>query len=360
MKKKRIFTYGFRQINLGDDLFFYILFSRYQQVDFVFCAPRKYKEIFGGFDNVKIYTENRFLLAINRILINLFRGRNIRTLISRSCDAGVLIIGTYFGERKDGKNRYYYEPSPRVLKDVFVISANVANVYTDRHLEKVGGFLEECSDVCFREVRSRELFSNLSNVRMAPDVVFQLGKKKQRIPVRKKVLFSVVDMYSRNHLKSYAEEYEQLIRKLMDYFNRAEYEISFMSFCDSEGDDRFIKKLVDKCQNVAIEVCSYQGNINDTLEKIQESEIVIATRFHSMILAWAYRKKVLPIVYDSKMQHVIDDYQYKGSYIRMDNMGEFGETAIARWLDEKIFDAADCIERSEEQFKGLDEYINGK
>ena len=95
-----------------------------------------------------------------------------------------------------------------------------------------------------------------------------------------------------------------------------------------------------------------------TIELIQMSQCIIATRFHSMILAWIYGKKVLPILYNSKMKNVIEDYGYKGSYVELNDLNNFNYEDFEKWQKEKIFDVSECIIESEKQFLGLDEFIN--
>ncbi|MCQ4690835.1 polysaccharide pyruvyl transferase family protein [Clostridium sp. SL.3.18] len=355
----KVFVYGYRQMNLGDDLFFYILFSRYSDVQFFMCAPKEYREIYKDFNNVTIYPENKLLLAVNRVLSNLCGGRNLRTFLSRGCDAGVLIMGSCFGENVGGKTSYNYEPNIETVKNVFVIGVNVAQVFTKEHLIKVQEYFAKCKDVCFRDERSRKFFAELNNVRMAPDVVFQLGKEAVNVPQKKKVLFSLIDMSLRKELLRFSDEYEKLIDRLLDYFWAEGYEIVAMSFCKGEKDDEFIGRLMGKyaSSNGELEYYSYQGNIKEALGKIQECEIVVGTRFHSMILAWIYGKKVLPIVYNDKMQNVINDYEYKGSYINLEDMKDFREKEIIKWIEEEVYDASWCIKESEKQFLGLDEYI---
>ena len=360
--RKKIFVYGYRNVNLGDDLFFYTLFSRYKQVECVMCAPRKYKEIFSDFDNVRIYRENVFLLAVNRVFSTMFRGRNLRTWLSRSCDAGVLIMGSCLGENKQGKTSYYYEPSVRAVHNVFIIGVNVAEVYSKQHIEMVSQYLRQCRDVCFRDRRSKEMFGNLENVRMAPDVVFQLADQVRKVKTKKRVVFSVINMNTRSQLKKYALDYDRFIEKGVEFFGKRDYEIVFVSFCQEEGDGEYIKQVVSKdfCRERKITYYEYNGNIEETLLMLREAESIIATRFHSMILGWTYGKKVLPVVYNQKMQNVIEDYHYHGSYVKMEELKEFSQTDFAAWMAEEAFDATECAQESQKQFLGLDEFVYGR
>ncbi|MEI3326743.1 MAG: polysaccharide pyruvyl transferase family protein [Thomasclavelia sp.] len=50
-------------------------------------------------------------------------------------------------------------------------------------------------------------------------------------------------------------------------------------------------------------------DLEGILNCIGSAEIVIATRFHAMILGWCMGKKTLPIVYSSKMTHVLEEFE---------------------------------------------------
>lgn len=361
--KMNIFVYGYRNINLGDDLFFYILFSRYPQVNFVMFAPPIYKEIFKEFENVKIYTEGVCLLGLNRVLSSVFNGRNIRTTIAQNCDAAVRIMGASFGEKhQNRRQKTYFEPDVETVKKVYIVGANVEKIYTKMYYEQVKKYLARCEDVCFRENSSKEMFPMLSNVRVAPDIVFQLPKvhKATQKISEKMVIISVINMSIRKELNKYSDNYEEFLGRIISFFLKKNYKICMLSFCEKEGDEDYTNNFLLKSNYdlKQISCYTYTGKIDETIELIQMSQCIIATRFHSMILAWIYGKKVLPILYNSKMKNVIEDYGYKGSYVELNDLNNFNYEDFEKWQKEKIFDVSECIIESEKQFLGLDEFIN--
>ena len=75
-----------------------------------------------------------------------------------------------------------------------------------------------------------------------------------------------------------------------------------------------------KLGSEAMELENYATDrIKDILQLFSETEVVVGTRFHSIILGWLNKKKVLPIVYDEKTKNVLNDLEYK-NYINLEEM----------------------------------------
>ena len=59
---------------------------------------------------------------------------------------------------------------------------------------------------------------------------------------------------------------------------------------------------------------SYDGtNDNIILNLLAESEYVIASRFHAVVLAMVAGRPVLPIIYSDKTLHILEDLNFNGS-----------------------------------------------
>ena len=70
---------------------------------------------------------------------------------------------------------------------------------------------------------------------------------------------------------------------------------------------------VEAIKDTIISVLSYDGtNSNDILTSISESDYVIATRFHGVILALAAGRPVLPVIYSDKTQHTLNSIGFNG------------------------------------------------
>ena len=81
-----------------------------------------------------------------------------------------------------------------------------------------------------------------------------------------------------------------------------------------------------------------------------------------MILGWVYRKKVLPIVYNEKMTHVIEDLAPDSIFMTLKELAE-DETILIRKYNkmnqENInIDTAQIIERAGMHFEKIDVLLN--
>ena len=92
------------------------------------------------------------------------------------------------------------------------------------------------------------------------------------------------------------------------------------SFCEEENDLVAINRIIERLkEKEKVHVYFYHDRIKDILQLFSETEVVVGTRFHSIILGWLNKKKVLPIVYDEKTKNVLNDLEYK-NYINLEEM----------------------------------------
>jgi len=71
-----------------------------------------------------------------------------------------------------------------------------------------------------------------------------------------------------------------------------------------------------------IVIIPFLGNVEEFLSSIQKCETMIAIRFHSAILSDIYKIPFLPIVYSNKMQNLLDDRNFKGRSIDLNNLND--------------------------------------
>ena len=100
----------------------------------------------------------------------------------------------------------------------YVLGANFGPFYSKRYLSFYKKFFSNyCQDVCFRDRYSASLFSDVSNVRYAPDILFNVELPK--VVRRKKLFISVVDLNQVNKFKNLSKKrlaYDQLIMNILE------------------------------------------------------------------------------------------------------------------------------------------------
>ena len=100
--------------------------------------------------------------------------------------------------------------------------------------------------------------------------------------------------------------------------------------------------------------------MKECMEAFEESEIVVGTRFHSIIIGELKEKKMIPIIYDQKTRHVLEDQGYT-EYVLLDQLKTVdveqimkNAKAISKELKEKL------VKDAKLQFVYLDNLLKNK
>ena len=127
-----------------------------------------------------------------------------------------------------------------------------------------------------------------------------------------------------------------------------------MSFCKDEGDEEEINKICKIINDKNIVKYCYRGNIEEALEQIRTSEIIVGSRFHANILGLAYNKRIIPLAYSDKTINALEDIDFNGKIfdMRKKEKIELNDKILERVEYKNIFDDSDDI-----HFLELDKYI---
>ena len=312
-----VFVYAFTELNVGDDLFIRKLVSSYPDIRFVLMVQKPYREMFARYRNVTVYEEEGFLLRACKMLRIDDR---IRWRISHECDYAVFIGGSIFQEYPGWENQHQWYRELFDHDRLYFLGCSWGVCRTKRFEEEMRGVFSEVRDICFRDRRSYNTFSELPNVRYAPDILFgfdwspyaQLREKKQ-------VLISTVNCRSENiGLDAHEARYHQFLGSLTEDFVARGYRVVFCAFWEGDGDlaaARMIQAALPPRVQAQTSVVSYCGtNMEQILELIAESEYMVATRFHAMILGLGAGKKVLPLIYHIKLRNALEDLSFRSPY----------------------------------------------
>lgn len=357
----RILVNAYFSKNLGDDLFLKILFERYPKVDwYLLTANAEYNDIFGEYDNVRIL-KGLSLNILGLRKVDVFHKVNDLLLKYYKYDGLVTIGGSVFMEGAGWKGALERKSIlPRKFKKMnkkaFIIGANFGPFSDSSFISSHKEFFSLFEDICLRDQYSFSLFKELENVRIAPDVVLNLTTAP--VTKEKSVGISLINLSKRDRLKRHAQKYNEKMVDLVEYYIKRGYKIRIFSFCEKEGDLIISNFIKEKINNKMVEVINYNGDIESFLSKFKTCEIIIGTRFHSIILAIVYNQSLLPIIYSNKTYNVLKDLNLvEGSYFIRDiekleveniifNRSEFQMTAI--------------FSEAETQFKALDHFIENK
>ncbi|MDD2375969.1 MAG: polysaccharide pyruvyl transferase family protein [Clostridia bacterium] len=355
MKKALIIAYAKK--NLGDDLFIYILANRYKNTKFYLCARTKYSQECFNLSNLKLVNP-LIVKEINKISYNLNMPKiNCNNIISKSCDAMILIGGSMFMENADIETckKRLSDRFLHIKNEYYILGSNFGPYISEEYRNIHKDIFKNAKDVCFREEYSYNLFKDLKNVRYASDIVFSMDTSGVKIIEDRKVVISIIDLSIREGLDKYKEVYENKMRRIIEYFLSNGYKVTLMSFCSFEGDEEAINSILNLVEGKdKVEVYRYDGNIQEALNVIASCKIVIAARFHAMILGLLYGKTVIPLIYSRKTLNVINDIGFKGKYLKFEELSNFDINEFTEQDLNYKFDITNQIEDSKKQFEVLD------
>ncbi len=358
MKKNKVFLFAYASGNLGDDLFIKIICERYNNTHFYLIGHKGYGYIYKDLKNLTYIPDSFITKKIYKVIeyAGIFLSRFISGL---KIDTLVVIGGSMYIQKENWRSTYdFFGRCLKKYKNIYLIGANFGPYYDDEYLNAYKEYFARFSDVCFRETRSKNLFKELSNVRCAQDIVFQLECPKA--PFENYYIISLINCKDRDDLRSYADEYVAKMAQIADEIAQNGHDVLLMGFCAAENDNVAIKDVYERisAQNKG-EVKVYRhNNINESMDIIARCKGIVATRFHAMILGFINAKPVYPIIYSKKTTNVLNDINYTKASCEIKNLSSLDASECYKALcDRAHFDFSECVDNSKEHFKELDKLL---
>lgn len=361
---KKVLIHAYAAGNLGDDLLIRILCQRYPDVQFRICADESYKERFSDISNIKVYAPKDQLVRTVDKAVSILKhaDRGFWKLLIKNSFATVHIGGSVFVQHQDDFGPAYRLDAELCARSrqIFVVGANFGPYTDEQYFRHYYELFKQYSGVSFRDKYSYETFQDLPNVVYAPDVVFnyKIEGKEQK----KQVLISVIALKDRGGkygISQYESSYNQFIAEITKTYIRKGYQVKFISFCEFQRDEDAIHEIIELAgvqDSELVSVCAYNQNLSACIKCFAESEIVIGTRFHSIVLGWLAGKKVLPIVYDVKTERLLKDNQC-GFYLNMQEMGMDMDVVLNKINTMNVMDVSGLVKEAPRQFEELDKLL---
>lgn len=298
---KKIFILAYARRNLGDDLFIEMLLKRYPQVSFYINVENpEHATLFKKFPNITVINEKE---------------RNLTKQNADEYDGYIYVGGSIFMEGgvvyniTDEFLDFLKECKQKNIPFCYV-SSNFGPAYTQAYIDLAKKVYENCTDICFRDKYSYNMFSEIPTVRYAPDLAFTYELEKNVEKKKNTVGISIIDLSIRKQLVNQEENYyNMLIRNIGDYIENKK-EVYLFSFCKHEGDENSIQKLIQKMPKEyinSIHCVNYEGDLDKFFEVYASMEYMICARFHAMILSGVFEQKCRIISYSDKIDNVIKD-----------------------------------------------------
>lgn len=348
--------------NLGDDLFVKLLAELFPSVRFTVNYYGKYSRVtFGENENVlfPLYSLPRRLL--NRL--HIYDYINDAKRLSKEFDGFILLGGSIFREESYWNDVYHQRRSVieafrKENKPVFIVGSNFGPVQTQRFVDRYSELFQLCTDVCFRDTYSYQLFSTLPNVRIEKDVVFRYSlpktEKKENL-----IGLAVIDPDHVPSISAKREIYKEvLVNTIKEYIGKGS-RCRIFAFCRIEGDERIaleLKDLLTESEKKQVEVVVYDGCVNSFVTALGECGLLIASRFHANILGLLADVKLLPLVYSEKTANMLRDSLFQGEII---NIAEIDQnTKLSGEGHVHTFPVEEYKKSAERQFSAIKRYVS--
>lgn len=364
---RRVFIHAYVAGNLGDDLLIRILCERYPKTRFLLWADSSYRVRFAELKNLRVFSPtDKLASVVNGILKRTKKNDNgMWRLLVKSSYATVHIGGSVFVQHlNDFSMAFELDHQLRKLsRRLYVVGANFGPYSDELYYQKYKILFKTYDGICFRDHYSKNLFSEFDNIRYAPDVVFNYNRKEAK-EVKKQVLFSVIYMESRDgkySISQFAERYYSFMASLAEVFIEKGYLVKFISFCRTEGDEKAIEEIIGRTNyeyRDALSAYFYDMDEKECINQFYESEMIVATRFHSIILGWLANKKVLPIVYNVKTLRTLEDMDID-DYLLIEDLNRDNVGAVAdKLINREVVNVEEIKKKARMQFFYLDTLLS--
>lgn len=359
---KRVFLYAYDKVNLGDDLFVHTIVKRYPKVQFYLWSSKENIRTFQELPNLHVIdADSKFLRILQKLRSSL--SARYKAILEKRCEAVVYIGGSLFIEYDNWEQILSWWEYEATNRPFYVLGANFGPYKSEEYRKKLDNIFACMKDVCFRDTYSYEKFENNPQVRCASDILFSIEMPKVDY-IKKQVFVSLIDLETKdegqNKLSMYEEQYLNYMEHIVRDYAQRGYQVILSSFCKHEGDEKTIDKIKAMLGNdFGQQICElkYDGtNSKELLIAIAESEGVVTSRFHGVILGLAAGRPVFPVVYSDKTIHVLEDMGFTGAYADIRALQE-AEPCVVRQEDVSVI-AVDKLKISaQKHFAKLDEVL---
>lgn len=312
---KKVFIMAYLRKNFGDDLFVHMLLEKYKNLEFyIKYDNHDYLDYLAKHENL-------------HVLYGKDTDEELYNSDVNEYDAYVYIGGSIFMEGGSSYNLSpkFYDFVKRCKdnnKPFCYISCNYGPYQTQEYFDLSKKDFAECTDICFRDLYSYNLFSDIETVRYAPDFAFSYNTPD--VPKKENTVgISIIDLGIRNDLKAKENSYINFIcNNIKDYIDKGN-DVYLFSFCKYEGDERAIEKITNNFLNESkLHIVNYSGNIDKFLQVYNQMEYMICARFHAMILSTIAKQKIYIMTYSKKIDRVIEDLDLNLPILHLSDLNE--------------------------------------
>lgn len=178
------------------------------------------------------------LLMRNNISFPFFKKEIIRNFnkeySDQVIDGFIRIGGSIFIQRKIEKfypevEFFKYWIKSKTTAPLFFLGCNFGPYLDENYFNEYRNIFSKAKDVCFRDNYSASLFENLSNVRVAPDIVLSYNVQATK-KLHNSVGLSLINPNNRGYSPAVIEKYSENIIKLINDLQSRNIAVYLFSF----------------------------------------------------------------------------------------------------------------------------------
>lgn len=362
----KVYLFACIEKNIGDDLFVKLLCERYPNVDFVITTQARYGSL-AKIPNLhfsKALERWMWVSGVNpsnpiKKLIAVCLKKVYKCLLPKY-PVGISIVGNAFKnmDYTGWQQSQWIRERIHLVKRFYLISTNFGPYTDEQWKTDFDRIYPQMADVCFRDRYSYDLFRQLPNARFAPDAVISIGEQPNQSEDRKNVIISLIDCAFRarsEKLRAAASEFEEKMVQTAKRFLADGYKVTFLNSNmqqDRPACDRILAALGSRER---VEVLDYEGDLDSIFQLYKEASCVVATRLHTIVLAWLHRIPVVPVVYDIKVGNLLEACSFNADKYNITDLTQVTAEDIYASAQKYAFTLSEeIISQSQLQFQEID------
>lgn len=300
---KKIFIDAYIANNFGDDLFIEYMVYSFPNIDFYIYGNEEFLKSIKNYKNLSKVKASILDKIRTRIFLNQPICGTKKKLITES-DFYLMLGGSIFKESP--LRLKYLKQLNRLIKiesiKTLIVGANIESNYSLGFEEEVKKLFTLAKVVILRDGGINMNLESVPSVTIKTDFLLGINHCLKNEEMICDMFVSVVNK------KSYGEalfdSYMEYICELIEEAVKRKQKIALVSFCDYEGDKDGIDYICNRFKNEKglFEIINSSSGTETIQRYLQSAKYVIATRFHSMIMAFVYQKQMIVFPYSNKIR----------------------------------------------------------
>lgn len=301
--------------NFGDDLFVDTitkLYPEYKFYAFMEYYPAEVQEWAASIPNLIILPECKVMVRKG-----LF-------------DAYICVGGDIFPDNGDFTARKSWVDSIYASGGkVFFLGFSLFHEYSEKTQEDLREMMEKAELVATRDKKSATLLKSIipgKDIKVMSDLAFfSKWIEKSTFFRPHEILKLGISVRRPGYADDAAvEKYCNSVAETINFFlkGNSKREVTMIALSNgSVKDEEIADKIIEKvCEKSRVAKTVYQGNIDEMKKELKACQTVICTRFHALVACIAMKIPFLPINYEVKMEHILNEVGYEGQSFTFDEI----------------------------------------